>query len=500
MAEFRIQVVVDPSGAVGAVGTVNRELDKTGRRAERTRRLLRSVFAGIGVGIAIREYTRLADSYTVINNRLKLVTSSQSELVAVQRELVGIAQRTRTQYTATAQVYSRTALAANNLGIAQKDLLQFTESVNQAVILSGATTRESNAALIQLSQGIASNTLRGDELRAVLEQLPLVADTIAKSIGVTRGEIRDLAAQGLITAETIIRAFDEAEDELRSLYEQTIPTIGQSLNVLINHVTLFVGTFNEASEAGLAFNRLVNSLGAVMDALSENIGVVVLAVKLLVAELFALLAIRVVSFFASLTARVAGAAAAHLELVSAVRGGRATLLNDVEITKARTAHTLDLANAQRRASSERIGQLQREQGQLRSIIADQREAVATARASLDDVERRRQRAALRGVAAGGTTEQQNAARGHLITLDKDISQARQELTRQTVALNRIETQLHGTTADLNREQAASRAAVTGHTAAVEAHNKAVARADTLSAKFARGFPDWRQCSTRPRSP
>ena len=143
-----------------------------------------------GTELELRQVHELTD----FQNRLRLVVDSEEEVRDVTQELFDIAQRTRVEFGAVSTVYSRTALAARDLGIDQSRLLQFTESVSQALILSGASAQEARGALIQLSQAIASGRLRGDELRSVLEQLPVVAQTIADSLGVTRGEFDRLPA------------------------------------------------------------------------------------------------------------------------------------------------------------------------------------------------------------------------------------------------------------------------------------------------------------------
>jgi tape measure domain-containing protein len=136
-------------------------------------------------------------------------------------------------------------LAGKDLGITQKELTQFTESLNQAIILSGASAVEAQAGLIQFSQGIASGALRGDELRSVLEQLPVVADILAKELNVTRGELRELGAQGAITSDIILKAFANARVELSERFARTVPTISQSFQVLRNAVVKTFGEFDK---------------------------------------------------------------------------------------------------------------------------------------------------------------------------------------------------------------------------------------------------------------
>lgn len=277
MADFRINVIVDPSGAVRGSGRVRNELDRTSRSVDRLRNLIAGAFAFVGIGALTRQLVGLSDSFTNIQNRIRVVTSNTQELNAVTDRLFSIAQNTRLSFEATTEVYSRTALAVRDLGISQEQTLQFTESLNQAVILSGASAQEAQAGLIQLSQGLASGALRGDELRSVLEQLPVVSDVIAESLGVTRGELRDLGSQGRITADIVLNAFAEAREELEDRFGQTIPTIGQAFTILRNDLILTVGAFNQATGAGSLLAAAIILLSNNLETVLRVIGAVSIA-------------------------------------------------------------------------------------------------------------------------------------------------------------------------------------------------------------------------------
>ena len=236
---------IGDSGRKAQQGTKNLEnqmksLDSVSNTLSRTMR-------GLVAAFGLRELQQTVDSYTNIQNRLKLVTDNSSQLLGVTSELFRISNETRNSFEATAEVYARTALATKDLGLSQRETLEFTRSLNQAVILSGASAQEAQAGLIQLSQGLASGALRGDELRSVLEQLPMVADVIAKSLGVTRGELRNMGQDGKITAEIIIEAFAKARGELDGKFDKTVSTIGQAFIVLKNNVTEYIGELDRAT-------------------------------------------------------------------------------------------------------------------------------------------------------------------------------------------------------------------------------------------------------------
>lgn len=267
MATERIEVIVSERGT----RTVRRNIEDIGgsaTKAEGAVSLLNRALGLIGGGLAVRELVRLADTYTNLQNRLRLVTTDTANLARVTDELFAISNRTRSSYESTAELYSRVALSAKDLGRSQQELLQFTESLNQAVILSGASAEEASAGIIQLSQGLASGTLRGDELRSVLEQLPAVADVIAKSLGVTRGELRQMGQDGKITADIVLDAFKEAREELDGKFASTIPTIGQSLTVLKNNVIELWGEF-------VTTNGIAQGLSETILGLANNLDTII---------------------------------------------------------------------------------------------------------------------------------------------------------------------------------------------------------------------------------
>jgi tape measure domain-containing protein len=203
----------------------------------------------VGIAAAARQLGVFADSLTNVQNRIRLVTKDTAQLNAVTKKLFDIAARTRTGFSATATIFSRTALAVKDLGLSLQETLDFTEALNQAIVLSGVKAQEANAGLIQLSQGLASGTLRGDELRSVLEQLPKVADLIAGELGVLRGELRILGEQGKITTADIIKAFTGlAAADLAKAFAESLPTMSQGLSVLTTKTIEFVGQLDDVHD------------------------------------------------------------------------------------------------------------------------------------------------------------------------------------------------------------------------------------------------------------
>jgi len=256
---------------------VKRRIDDIGVSADRATRgifLLKRALFVIGGAGAISGFARYADALTNVENRLKLTTDSTAQLEAVQTQLFQSARNARSDFEATADVYNRIALSARNLGVGQRQILDVTETLQKAAILSGASAREANAALIQLGQGIASDRLSGDELRSVLEQLPAVADIIVDYLNttqqfgeVTRGSLRSLGREGKLTADIVFRAIQASQQRVNDLFDQTNPTIEQAFNVAKTNLLEFIDVFDDVTGASEAVANAIITI-------SENLGTI----------------------------------------------------------------------------------------------------------------------------------------------------------------------------------------------------------------------------------
>lgn len=244
MATEKLIVEISEKGAL----VVRRNIASIGDSAKGTGSAVKVLQRTLGLlasAALLREIVRMTDAFRMMQNRLRFVTQSEAELTRVTDELYRVSQQTRSGLEATVNFYTRVKLASQDLGRSQREVITVTKAMNQAIILGGSSAQEAHAGMIQLSQGIASNTLRGDELRSVLEQLPVVADVIAKQMGITRGQLREVAKEGAITGQTIIDAFLNAADHLDQSFGETIPTLDQSFTVLRNSVMKLFGDFNE---------------------------------------------------------------------------------------------------------------------------------------------------------------------------------------------------------------------------------------------------------------
>lgn len=233
MATERIDIVIQEQGS----RVVKRSLEDIGTTAGKSSSAvdyLKRTLASLGVAALLGKFVSDLNKITELQNRLRSVGLEGQALEAIYQKLLKTSNDTRQSFESTVEMYSRLATSSKELGVSQNELIQFTKSLNQAVTLSGASAVEAKAGLIQLAQGLASGRLQGDELRSVLEQLPAVADVIARSLKVTRGELRQMGSDGKITAQVVLKAFRDAREELEQKFAKTVPTIAQAFEVLKN--------------------------------------------------------------------------------------------------------------------------------------------------------------------------------------------------------------------------------------------------------------------------
>lgn len=266
--------------SVSRLARSNKELGatykNTGKASQEFFGVLRKGLVAIGTVIVVKQtiqsLTNLIDSYTALQNSLRIVTDSTFELNQVYAQLVDISKETRSSISVNAELFRRLALSSKELGVSQGELLQFTKNLNQAIKIGGSTSEEAANGIIQLSQGLASGALRGDELRSVLEQLPVVADIIAKSMGKTRGELRKLGAEGKITSDIIIRSIGGAGRELSERFGKTVPLISDSFVRLGDSLRNVVGAFDRLSGSSQAVANALNNIADTVESFTpENI-------------------------------------------------------------------------------------------------------------------------------------------------------------------------------------------------------------------------------------
>ncbi|MCJ9363317.1 tape measure protein, partial [Acinetobacter baumannii] len=281
---------------------------------------------------------------------------------------------------------------AKTLNLTMDDTARLTETVSKAVAISGASAAAADAALVQFGQALASGTLRGEELNSVMEQTPALAKAIAQGMGITVGELRTVAAEGKITSQEIVKALRNVEKDVDALFAKTDITIGQSMTLLNNEITKFVGESGKGSGAAQVLAGTIQTLASNLDVLTSAMMVggaywlgtyipAIYASGVAVAAKTKELAVQTVTQYAAIQAERAAAAQQVISTQAAVANTQATLAA-IAAEKALEVQRLksQITEKGRTATLTRMAELKKIEAQVTRELAVAEGALATAQA------------------------------------------------------------------------------------------------------------------------
>ncbi|ATL34548.1 TPA: tape measure protein [Neisseria meningitidis] len=252
------------SQAQQATEKVRTEVDKIGSGLSG----LTGLLAGLAsVGFA-KSMLDTADAVQSINSQIRQVVSSETEYLAVQRQLLDTANRTRASLESTASLYVSTSRALKDYGYTQQEILKFTEATNNAMTIGGVGAQQQAAALMQLSQALGSGVLQGDEFKSIAEAAPILLDTIAEYMGKSRVEIKKLGSEGQLTADVIFKAISGASEKFGEQAAKMPMTMGQALTVFSNNWQSMVSKLLNDSGA-------MSGIAAIIKLIADNLNLVV---------------------------------------------------------------------------------------------------------------------------------------------------------------------------------------------------------------------------------
>jgi tape measure domain-containing protein len=269
---------------------------------------LYTAFLGLQGGARmVRNLAETADAFKNLQARIKLVTGEGQAFADAWEGVSEIAQRTSSDLEATGTLFARLTDAGKSAGLATQaaidQSLALTETINQAVQLSGGSAEYANAAITQLIQGFQSGVLRGDEFNSVMEQSPRLAKALADGLGVTTGELRKMAEAGQLTSETVIAALRSQANVLTDEFSKLPATVGRALQNLSSAWTQYIGESDQATGASA---RLAGAIDLVARNLDTLIGLLMDAGQ----AVTAFMALRLAQYFLGIRTAAQSAAVA----------------------------------------------------------------------------------------------------------------------------------------------------------------------------------------------
>nr|PZN50823.1 MAG: hypothetical protein DIU61_14445 [Bacteroidota bacterium] len=215
----------------------------------------------------VQSALKSADTFISARARLDLIVDEGQSVDDLQARIHAAAQRARGDVIALSDNVARLGILASDAFSSSGEIVAFVETLQKAFTISGTGPQEQAAAMYQLSQAMAAGRLQGDEFRSIMENAPMLADAIAKYLGVTKGELRDLSSEGALTADVIKSALFSAADEINKKFAEMPMTFGSAFQMIRNEAfKAFAPVFQQMnewlnSEQGVAImNAITNAI------------------------------------------------------------------------------------------------------------------------------------------------------------------------------------------------------------------------------------------------
>lgn len=232
-----------------AQGAFNRQIAQGTSNAGGLMGALKGAVSIYAVLQGVKSAINASDELTQTTARLNLMNDGAQTTDELLQMVYQSAQNARGSLTDMASVVARFGNNAGDAFGSSAEVVQFAELIQKQMTVAGASSQEASNAMIQLSQGLGAGALRGEELNSVLEQAPNIVERIADYMGVTKGEIKDLAAEGQITADVVKNAMFTAADEIDKEFESMPMTWAQVWQSIQNTATMaFQPVLNKINE------------------------------------------------------------------------------------------------------------------------------------------------------------------------------------------------------------------------------------------------------------
>lgn len=395
------------NGLNGSMGRLEASVNRTERSIgsmERTMSSLSGVAKGLLAALSVQQVASYADAWTELNNKVANSVRTGETQAEVMQRIFDVSQATQSSLNGTATLYARLERGTRTYNTSAEDLTRLTTIINQGFAVSGATAQEAENAIIQLSQGIASGVLRGEEFNSVSEQGSRLMVALADSMGVSIGQLRAMAAQGQLTTDVVVNGLLSQGDAIGKEFANTTVSIAKGLQVAGNNVTKFFGENSTVKSFAAGFRDSVITISENLETLSgaliivagimgsRYVGALAMSTAAKVKDTAASIAQSKASAVAAKDAEMEAAAKlrlAEVEKASTITALRLAegRLKTIRTTNASVAAEVQLAEAQTAQIRTQISQIESEKAleaqRLKAQITEQgRIATATRMAQL----------------------------------------------------------------------------------------------------------------------
>ncbi|AZK48510.1 tape measure protein [Paenibacillus lentus] len=241
---------------------VNINIEKADKSVKKTETSVKKlVFGVIAKGVKLAQQLggviggamAISDDMAATNARLAFVNDGLRTQAGLQQQVLDIANRTRTSYSATAGLITKLGVGTQGLFKNNDDLLDFTDKFNKSLVISGVSAEEAESAMQQMSQALGDGVVQGDELGNLSKTAPAIMKVLTGGLGVSGEELMQMAANDQLTADQFVKAFQNQSGDIDKMFEDMPVTFSGAMAVIDNTIKGWVGSLGEA---GGPLNRI----------------------------------------------------------------------------------------------------------------------------------------------------------------------------------------------------------------------------------------------------
>lgn len=243
----------------------NRSINTANSNSNKLLNTVKNIAISVGGISAIKNLFSLSDTTTSNRARLNLIVDDNGSVEELENKIFAMSDRTRSSFLDTTSVVSKLGILAGDSFENTDEIIAFTELMQKNFAISGASIQEQTSAMYQLTQAMAAGKLQGDEFRSIMENAPLLAEAIADYTGRSKGELKELSSEGLITADIIKNAMFASADEINARYSKMPMTWNQIWtkikNIAVKALDPVLRKINElanSEQVQSLFNLLIN--------------------------------------------------------------------------------------------------------------------------------------------------------------------------------------------------------------------------------------------------
>lgn len=315
--------------------------------------------AAIGIEAAGRAMKDMAvsavqttDQLTQIRARINLINDGSQSTAEIMDKIYSAANRSRGSYLDMADSVAKLNMLAKDAFSSNDEAIYFVEQLNKQFKISGASVEETTSAMYQLTQAMAAGKLQGDEFHSIMENAPMLAQSIASEMGLTVGQLKDMSSQGLITADIIKEALFNSAEETNAKFAE-IPMTFQDIGTQVQNE--LIAAFQPAMEeiSNMTSSGVLNDALAGLSIAFRLVGTAAQAAIITVRGAFSALSVvigtakNIVTSFANLfRTAMPGVATAIVGVTTAFITYKATVALCSTQTAALTVKTVALKTAQ----------------------------------------------------------------------------------------------------------------------------------------------------------